>query len=232
VNLSYKYRLYPNRAQRELLDRMLEIHRSIYNDALTERRLAWERSQISISYYDQANQLKAICEFDEDAAWCNYSSLQQTLRRLHKSFDPDYRYRPNELYEFLSRRLFTGRLHKATEYFTHFTRRGTRDRSAALRRQLEIAQERARAKWGVEARSRIHVRSRSPVGCGSLQAVDYCLWALQRLYGRREDRYIQVLWPLYSLVMDIEDRRTANYGTYYTRKRPLSLAALEDVLGI
>jgi len=84
VNLSYKYRLYPNRAQRELLDRMLEIHRSIYNDALTERRLAWERSQISISYYDQANQLKAIREFDEDAAWCNYSSLQQTLRRLDK----------------------------------------------------------------------------------------------------------------------------------------------------
>jgi putative transposase len=70
---------------------MLEIHRSIYNDALTERRLAWERSQISISYYDQANQLKAIREFDEDAAWCNYSSLQQTLRRLQKSFDGFFR---------------------------------------------------------------------------------------------------------------------------------------------
>ena len=91
MNLSYKYRLYPNRAQRELLDRMLEIHRSIYNDALTERRLAWERSQISISYYDQANQLKAIREFDEDAAWCNYSSLQQTLRRLQRSFDGFFR---------------------------------------------------------------------------------------------------------------------------------------------
>ena len=86
MNLSYKYRLYPSRAQAKLLDKMLEIHRTIYNDALTERREAWKRCQVSVNYYAQANQLKAIREFDEDAAWCNYSSLQQTLRRLDKSF--------------------------------------------------------------------------------------------------------------------------------------------------
>lgn len=86
MNLSYKYRLYPNCAQAQLLDKMLEIHRTIYNDALKERREAWKRCQISINYYTQANQLKAIREIDEDVAWCNYSSLQQTLRRLDKSF--------------------------------------------------------------------------------------------------------------------------------------------------
>lgn len=91
MNLSYKYRLYPNQAQRQSLNRMLEIHRSIYNDALTERREAWGRCGVSISYYDQANQLRGIREFDEDAAWCNFSSLQQTLRRLRKSFDGFFR---------------------------------------------------------------------------------------------------------------------------------------------
>lgn len=87
MNRSYKYRLYPTKTQAGLLDRILEIHRTVYNDALTERREAWKRCHISISFYDQANQLKAIRAFDEDAAWCNYSSLQQTLRRLKKSFD-------------------------------------------------------------------------------------------------------------------------------------------------
>lgn len=91
MNLSYKYRLYPNRIQRGFLNRMLDIHRTIYNDALTERREAWKRCGVSISYYDQANQLKPIREFDEDAAWCNFSSLQQTLRRLRKSFDGFFR---------------------------------------------------------------------------------------------------------------------------------------------
>jgi len=91
MNLSYKYRLYPNRIQAKLLDKMLEIHRTVYNDALTERREAWKRCRISINYYAQANQLRDIRKFDEDVAWCNFSSLQQTLRRLHKSFDGFFR---------------------------------------------------------------------------------------------------------------------------------------------
>lgn len=87
MNLSYKYRLYPNKEQRQTLDRILEIHRSLYNDALTERRLAWKMNRKSISYYDQTYQLKAIRQFDEDAAFVNHSSAQQTLRKLDKTFD-------------------------------------------------------------------------------------------------------------------------------------------------
>ncbi len=37
---SYKYRLFPNKQQSDDLDRVLEIHRTLYNDALTERREA------------------------------------------------------------------------------------------------------------------------------------------------------------------------------------------------
>ncbi|MCC6167926.1 MAG: transposase [Caldilineaceae bacterium] len=89
--LSYKYRLYPTDTQRQLLERTLEIHRRLYNDALTERRLAWDRRRVAIRYMDQAAQLKAIRAFDEDAAWANYTSVQQTLRRLQKSFDGFFR---------------------------------------------------------------------------------------------------------------------------------------------
>jgi putative transposase len=89
--LSYKYRLYPNKKQRQTLGRILEIHRQLYNDALTERRLAWKMKRVSITYLTQANQLKAIRKFDEDAAFVNYSSVQQTLRRLQKSFDAFFR---------------------------------------------------------------------------------------------------------------------------------------------
>jgi putative transposase len=84
--LSYSYRLYPTTEQRQLLGRIIEIHRSLYNDALTERCLAWKTSRKRISYLDQAKQLKAIRAFDADAAWVNFTSIQQTLRRLQKAF--------------------------------------------------------------------------------------------------------------------------------------------------
>ena len=89
--LSYKFRLYPNTEQRQTLDRILETHRQVYNAALQERRDAWKRCGVSIRYTDQANQLKAIRSFDADIAWCNYSSLQQTLRRLNKAFEAFFR---------------------------------------------------------------------------------------------------------------------------------------------
>ena len=89
--LSYKYRLYPNPDQRQTLNRILETHRQVYNAALQERRDAWKRCGISIRYTDQANQLKEIRSFDADIAWCNYSSLQQTLRRLNKAFEAFFR---------------------------------------------------------------------------------------------------------------------------------------------
>jgi putative transposase len=89
--LSYKFRLYPNSNQRQALDRILEIHRQVYNAALKERRHAWQRCGVSVRYADQANQLKDVRSFDDDAAWCNYSSLQQTLRRLDRAFQAFFR---------------------------------------------------------------------------------------------------------------------------------------------
>lgn len=91
--LSFKYRLQPNREQRQVLDRLLETHRRIYNDALKERTLAWRHQgkSVSVSYQMQAKQLKEIRTFDEYAAFANYSSLQQTLRRLQKSYDGFFR---------------------------------------------------------------------------------------------------------------------------------------------
>jgi len=88
---AYKYRLYPTKVQIEHLTRILDIHRWVYNDALTERTEAWKMCRQSVSYYDQAMQLKAIRRFDPDVAWCNFTSLQQTLRRLNKAFGTFFR---------------------------------------------------------------------------------------------------------------------------------------------
>ena len=67
----------------------------------------------------------------------------------------------------------------------------------------------------------------TPKQHAGLQAVDYFVWALQRLYERGEARYVKYLWKAFRLVQDIDDRRSAGYGVYYTQKKPLDAAALE-----
>jgi len=80
-----KYRVYPNRVQAEALDAQLGEACRLYNGALQERRDAWKMQRASISYYDQANQLKAI-RADGSLGVANFSACQDVLRRVDKTF--------------------------------------------------------------------------------------------------------------------------------------------------
>lgn len=153
--------------------------------------------------------------------------------RQRNQIDAAYRYHPNELYDYMVRRLFKNLIHKADEYNITFSKRGKSDRTAALRKALEAAQARFVAQWGVNSQSLVNVIPCNSIGTPCLQAADYFLWALQRFYERREDRYIEYMWPEFRLVHDIDDTRQDQYGAYYTKKKPLILAALEkDLPGI
>jgi hypothetical protein len=146
---------------------------------------------------------------------------QQNLR------NPAYRYHPNELYDYLTRRLFKNLLHKDGGYEIVFAKRGASDRTAALQAALEKARQRFAQQWGIAANAPIRVISSTPPQHAGLQAADYFTWALQRLYEKGEDRYLNYLWNAVRLVQDIDDKRAAGYGVYYTQKKPLTAAALE-----
>lgn len=150
----------------------------------------------------------------------------QYVRQRNLS-DPDYRYNPNELYDFLIRRLLREKLHKSSEYQVFFSKRGKSDRTAALRQALETTRNRFAEQHELTSEASLQVSEARPQDQASLQAVDYFVWALQRLYERREERYLTFLWRAFRLVQDVHDTRKAGYGMYYTHKRPLTAAALD-----
>ena len=148
--------------------------------------------------------------------------------RQRNMSDPIYRYNPNELYDYMVRVLFKNLLHKEEYYEITFAKRGNQDRTEALRASLIHAQRRFAEKWDKKVNSEIDIFAKSPIESAGLQAVDYFLWSLQRFYERHEERYLEYLWPNYRLVHDLDDTREAKYGIYYDKKKPLTLAALND----
>ena len=146
--------------------------------------------------------------------------------------ESDYRYDPNELYDYMVRRLFQDLLHKNELCNIRFAKRGKADRTLALIAALEAAQQRFSAKWKAPVKATLQVCASEPVTCPALQAADYFLWALQRVYERREDRFLQFVWPAVSLVRDLDDKRHNRYGVYYTKRNPLTLAAINEKPGI
>jgi len=146
--------------------------------------------------------------------------LQYVRERQQK--EPSYRYHPNELYDFLVRRLLKPVLNHDGEYKILFANRGKADRTMALREQLKIALSRAVDQHGISQDTPIEVVCTDPGGCAGIQAADYCLWALQRFYERGDSRYIQYIWPKFRLVIDIDDTSRQPNVVYYNQKRPLS----------
>src|SRR5919199_5008351 len=91
MRLSYKYRLYPSRAQIVALEAMLGAFCDLYNAGLQQRIEAYRRQGKTLRYADQANELKAVRAVDERLAAFSFSAEQQVLRRLDKAFKSFFR---------------------------------------------------------------------------------------------------------------------------------------------
>jgi len=203
-------------------DDLPEVRRDVFALLLRQdiRFLAVVRDKRAVlEYVRQRNEQEAF-----------FGKMVRQSRGLH---DPKlaesarYRYRPNELYDSMVRRLFLNRLHKEDAYEIVFARRGSSDRTAALTLALQAARRRFAEKHGVTSSARTTVAAASSHRSPGLQAVDYLLWSLQRLYERGEERYVAMMWPLFRLVHDVDDTRRAQYGMYYTQRTPLTSSAIK-----
>jgi putative transposase len=72
--LTYKYRLFPNSTQAVALTDMLGSFCDLYNACLQQRIEAYRRQGRTLSYIDQASELKAVRLIDERLASYSYSA--------------------------------------------------------------------------------------------------------------------------------------------------------------
>lgn len=83
---AYKYRLYPNKQQAELLVRQLGACRFVFNLALETKMYAWQTHQKNISAYELHKQLT---ELRKDHKWLQESSrdaLEKSILNLEKGY--------------------------------------------------------------------------------------------------------------------------------------------------
>ncbi len=157
-------------------------------------------------------------------------SVLEYVRQRNRR-EPAYRYQPNELYDYLTGRLFKDRLRQHNRYDIIFSQRGKSGRTDSLRQAIEFApdllQNQSNPSKNALTDVSLRVTAATPKEHAGLQAVDYFVWALQRLYERGEDRYLVYLWQAFGLVHDIDDIRKKRYGVYYTQNKPLTAETLK-----
>ena len=88
---AYKFKLKTNAKFVAACCATLDVCRELYNAALQERRDAYRINGLSINYHSQALQLPQIKQVREDVGEVHSQVLQDTLRRLEKTFDAFFR---------------------------------------------------------------------------------------------------------------------------------------------
>lgn len=145
--------------------------------------------------------------------------------------DPGYRYRQNEQYDLLVKELFDKLHHMASQVRICFAKRGTKPRNDALRTALEQAAASFAQRFGFAHPATNEVISSTPPQCVGLQAADYYLWALQRFYERREERYLGLIWHQVGEIHALDQLDDGRRGAFYHKGKPLTLASLEKMGG-
>lgn len=93
IRKAFKFRLRPNRKQKHLFAQFAGSCRYIYNWGLASRIEIYESSGITLSYFEQNNQLVRL-KHEEGTAWLkeiHSQSLQQSLKDLDQAFKHFFR---------------------------------------------------------------------------------------------------------------------------------------------
>jgi len=88
---TYKYRLYPTKAQQTEMQKTLDACRWVYNKTLEVRKTAWKERKENVSYYDT---VKMLPEWKQDnpSLTCVYAqSLGEVCRRVDLAFKAFFR---------------------------------------------------------------------------------------------------------------------------------------------
>jgi putative transposase len=91
VRKTYKEKLRPTPAQERALDEVLWRCRDLYNTALEQRIIAYQRRHVSVSRFDQEAELKAIRAAFPKYAAIHSHVLQDVLARLDKTYQAFFR---------------------------------------------------------------------------------------------------------------------------------------------
>src|SRR6516225_4172679 len=91
VRKTFKYQLLPTPEQERTMATVLWRCRELYNAGLEERKAAWEKCGVSVTFAMQSAQLPAIKEVRPDYRDINAQVLQDVLHRLDKAFAAFFR---------------------------------------------------------------------------------------------------------------------------------------------
>lgn len=143
-------------------------------------------------------------------------------RKIEDVFISRHNKKPNLFYDDLITKLFQNQLHKADKIVIYFSVRANRARQIPLEEAIRTATLAFEEKWKIKVCSDIEIFPQKPEGEPCLQVIDYMNWAVQRVFVKKEIRYLDFVKEKISLIVDVYDFEK-HPKNYYNRKNAFDL---------
>ena len=213
---------------REIFESLKKVHEEI----MTDDYLASIPSIVSSKKMFHAN--KDCAEVREKV----YKALKDldfgfqciVARKKLSIFKKKYELKSSLLYKDLVVKLMRDRLHLNTEIDCYFSAMKNVVKQGIMEDSINEAIQIFSKKWKIKPReNRIRVIIQSSTESYQLQAVDYILWAIYQVYEHNDFRYYNFIKDKVDLILDVFDYSKNPYGTYYTKKNPITIEKLSPL---
>lgn len=135
----------------------------------------------------------------------DFSAEIIVARKIENLFIKRHHHNENEFYDDLISKLFENKLHVAAENRIYFAVRGNRRRQAPLEQAIQMAKRQFEAKKQMTITTKTSVQAQTPNGEPCLQVIDYVNWAIQRVYLKKEMRFLSVIEAKIKYLVDVYD---------------------------
>lgn len=150
-------------------------------------------------------------------------------RKKLSIFRSRYNLVASDLYRDMVSRLLKNRLHLNSEIDCYFSSMQNVIWKESMEEAIAQAKEKFRKQWGKDHDNNIRVIIQKSSELYMLQAVDYMLWAVYQAYEHGDFRYLEFVKDKVELIVDVFDFKTSKYGTYYTKRNPISLEKISPL---
>jgi len=158
---------------------------------------------------------------------CDFRFHAVVIQKKIDQFLGKFHGKKGDLYAYLVERLMEQRLHIYPEIDIYFAKLDSVINEENMWAALEGAKERMLKKYPATNHGTIRFYLQQPHQLSGLQAVDYCLWAIHRVYNHHDFRYYNFLQDKISLVHDLNYGKDY-YGTYFNKANPITKERFDD----
>lgn len=212
-----------------LRKKLKELQKDISNNSYFKDIPSIKKSLLAFHAKDDCPEIRyEVFKLLKDLPFsCNIVIARKTEKVFNK-----FNGNTQELYDSLITHLFKNILQLSNNNYIYIATRGSKKRQAPLEEAIHNAILYTEANLNYHLDSTQRILPQTPSGELCLQIVDYCNWAIQRVFTQKDMRYYNYLKEKFGLIVDLNDYKKG-WKNFYTKKNPLDINKISPLrLGI